>query len=227
MEVILLERVEKLGQMGDLVTVKPGFARNFLLPQKKAVTATNENKAQFESQRAQLEAQNIEQKSEAEKVGRKLEGQKVIMVRQAGDAGQLYGSVSARDIATGITEAGFSVANHQIKLTNPIKAIGMHSVVVILHPEVGVSVTVNVARSEDEALIQDRTGEAVSANDDDDLNAVQELIEELDVSEDNLPSETEAEDQAKAATAAQEAAEKASEEESAEVAIDAESEAKQ
>ena len=109
MEVILLERIEKLGQMGDLVTVKPGFARNFLLPQKKAVTATQEHKAQFESQRGHLEAQNLEQRTEAKKVGEKLEGQKIVMVRQAGDAGQLYGSVSVRDIADGVIGAGFSI----------------------------------------------------------------------------------------------------------------------
>jgi large subunit ribosomal protein L9 len=215
MEVILLERIEKLGQMGDLVTVKPGFARNFLLPQKKAVTATNENKAQFETQRAQLEAQNLEQKTEAEKVGSKLEGQKVIMVRQAGDAGQLYGSVSAREIAAGVTEAGFSVGRHQIKLENPIKAIGMHTVLVTLHPEVSISIIVNVARSEEEAEIQERTGTAV-VNADDEPDAIEELVEELDAGEANLPSETEAEDQAKAAEAAATAEEQASEEEAPE-----------
>ncbi|MDP7101282.1 MAG: 50S ribosomal protein L9, partial [Rhodospirillales bacterium] len=147
MEVILLERIEKLGQMGDVVTVKPGFARNYLLPEKKAVTATTENKEHFESQRGQLEAQNLEQKSEAEKVGKKLDGQKIIMVRQAGDTGQLYGSVSARNIASGVTEAGFSVDHHQIKLLNPIKMVGLHLVQVALHPEISVSVVINVARS--------------------------------------------------------------------------------
>jgi large subunit ribosomal protein L9 len=215
MEVILLERIEKLGQMGDLVTVKPGFARNFLLPQKKAVTATNENKAQFETQRVHLEAQNLEQKTEAEKVGSKLEGQKVIMVRQAGDAGQLYGSVSAREIAAGVTESGFSVARHQIKLENPIKAIGMHPVLVTLHPEVSISIIVNVARSEEEAEIQERTGSAV-VNADDEPDAIEELVEELDADEANLPSATEAEDQAKAAEAAATAEEQASEEEAPE-----------
>ncbi|MBT3991650.1 MAG: 50S ribosomal protein L9 [Rhodospirillaceae bacterium] len=211
MEVILLERIEKLGQMGDVVTVKPGFARNFLLPQKKAVTATNENKEHFESQRSQLEAQNLELKSEAEKVGKKLDGEKVVMVRQAGDAGQLYGSVSARDIAVGITEAGFSVGRHQIKLDDPIKAIGMYPVLVALHPEVSVSVTVNVARSEEEAEIQDRTGEAIITTDQE-VDAVEELVEVLDADEANPPSETEAEDQAKAADAAAAAEEAAAEE---------------
>ena len=211
MEVILLERIEKLGQMGDVVTVKPGFARNFLLPQKKAVTATNENKEHFESQRSQLEAQNLELKSEAEKVGKKLDGEKVVMVRQAGDAGQLYGSVSARDIAVGITEAGFSVGRHQIKLDDPIKAIGMYPVLVALHSEVSVSVTVNVARSEEEAEIQDRTGEAIITTDQE-VDAVEELVEVLDADEANPPSETEAEDQAKAADAAAAAEEAAAEE---------------
>ena len=206
MEVILLERIEKLGQMGDVVTVKPGFARNFLLPQKKAVTATNENKEHFESQRAQLEAQNLELKSEAEKVGKKLDGQKVIMVRQAGDAGQLYGSVSARDIAMGVTEAGFSVDRHQIKLENPIKAVGLHPVQVALHPEVGVAIIVNVARSEEEADIQDRTGEAIVSGDDD-TNAVEELVEELDAEEANMPDEDEAAKQEAAAAVAAEATE--------------------
>ena len=198
MEVILLERIEKLGQMVDVVSVKPGFARNFLLPQKKAVTATNENKEHFESRRAQLEANNLELKSEAEKVGKKLDGQKVTMVRQAGDAGQLYGSVSARDIATGVSEAGFSVDRHQIKLENPIKAVGLHPVQVALHPEVSVAVVVNVARSEEEASIQDRTGEAIVSGDED-SGAVEELVEELDAEEVNMPDQDEASKQEAAA----------------------------
>jgi large subunit ribosomal protein L9 len=203
MEVILLERIEKLGQMGDLVAVKPGFARNFLLPQKKAVTATQEHKAQFESQRVHLEAQNLEQRTEAEKVGDKLEGQKIVMVRQAGDAGQLYGSVSVRDIADGVIEAGFSINRNQVKLGEPIKSIGLHTVTVNLHPEVSVSIAVNVARSIDEAKIQDKTG---SVNIDDEVkdNSVDKLIKELDSTETNLPSETEAEDQAAKAEAASE-----------------------
>jgi large subunit ribosomal protein L9 len=198
MEVILLERIEKLGQMGDLVTVKPGFARNFLLPQKKAVTATNENKIEFENQRGHLEAQNIEQKSEAQKIASKLEGQKVIMIRQAGDAGQLYGSVSVRNIADAMMEAGFSVNRNQIKLENPIKMIGMHPVQITLHPEVNISIQVNVARSEEEAQIQNKTGAAM-ISDTDETNTVAELVSELDSGEENMPSETEADDQAKAA----------------------------
>ena len=198
MEVILLERIDKLGQMGDLVVVKPGFARNFLLPQQKAVTATEEHKAQFESQRIHLEAQNLEQKTEAEKIGKKLEGQKIVMVRQAGDAGQLYGSVSASNISDGITEAGFLINRNQVKLGDPIKSIGMHPVAVTLHPEVSVFVTINVARSIEEAKIQDKTGTIV-ISDEVETNSIDELIEELDSVEANMPSETEADNQARAA----------------------------
>ncbi len=223
MDVILLERIEKLGQMGDVVTVKPGFARNFLLPQKKAVTATAQNKEQFEGQRTQLEAQNLELKSEAEKVGKKLDGQNVIMVRQAGDAGQLYGSVSARDIAAAVTEAGFSVDRHQIKLENPIKAIGMHAVQATLHPEVSVTVTVNVARSAEEAKIQDRTGAAVISGDEE-VDAIEDLVEVLDSEEANMPSETEAADQAKASEAAAAAEETAETEPEIEPEAEAEEE---
>jgi large subunit ribosomal protein L9 len=165
MEVILLERVEKLGQMGDVVNVKSGFARNYLLPQKKAVTATETNKKQFEERRSHLEAQNLEMKGEAEKVSSKLEGLVVSMIRQAGDAGQLYGSVNARDIATGVTEAGFTVARRQVNLDQPIKAVGLHPVRIALHPEVIVTVKVNVARSAEEAKIQEQTGEAVIRTD--------------------------------------------------------------
>lgn len=166
MDVILLERIEKLGQMGDVVSVRPGYARNFLLPQKKAVTASKQNKEHFESQRTQLEAQNLDRKSEAEKVGKKLDGLIVVMVRQAGDAGQLYGSVNARDIAEGTTAAGFSIERRQISLDQPIKSVGLHPVSVALHPEVSVTVTANVARSTEEADIQERTGEAIVSGDD-------------------------------------------------------------
>ena len=161
MQLILLERIEKLGQMGELVNVKPGYARNFLLPQKKAVTATEENKAHFESQRVNLEAQNLTLKTEAEKISGKLKNEKYIVIRQAGDAGQLYGSVSARDIAESITETGVSVNRSQIKLESPIKTIGMHTVKLGLHPEVSIMITVNVARSIGEAKIQDKTGAAI------------------------------------------------------------------
>ena len=163
MEVILLERIEKLGQMGDVVDVKAGYARNFLLPQKKALRATDNNRAHFDKQRAQLEAVNLERRTEAEAVGGKLDGLHLTLVRQAGDSGQLYGSVSSRDIAESITAAGFTVLRQQVVLDRPIKAIGLHPVRVALHPEVSVTVTANVARSEEEAEIQERTGVAVIA----------------------------------------------------------------
>ena len=153
-QVILLERVEKLGQMGQVVDVRPGYARNFLLPQKKALRATKDNLAYFETQRAQLEAQNLARKSEAEQVAAKLDGLSVIIIRQAGESGQLYGSVTARDIADGITEAGFTVGRSQIVLERAIKALGLHKQRVTLHPEVSVTVTVNVAQSAEEAEMQ-------------------------------------------------------------------------
>jgi large subunit ribosomal protein L9 len=153
-DVILLERVEKLGQMGQVVKVKPGFARNYLLPQKKAMRATTENLAYFETQRAQLEANNLHRKSEAGEVGTKLEGLTVVLIRQAGESGQLYGSVMARDISDAVTEAGFTVERRQIVLDRPIKTLGMHRVRVMLHPEVGVTVTANVAQSEEAARLQ-------------------------------------------------------------------------
>ena len=153
-DVILLERVEKLGQMGQVVKVKPGFARNYLLPQKKAMRATKENLAYFETQRAQLEANNLKRKGEAQDVAGKLEGLTVVLIRQAGESGQLYGSVMARDISDAVTEAGFTVERRQIVLDRPIKTLGMHRVRVMLHPEVGVTVTANVAQSEEAARLQ-------------------------------------------------------------------------
>jgi large subunit ribosomal protein L9 len=154
MEVILLERVEKLGQMGQVVKVRPGFARNFLLPQKKALRATKENLAIFEQRRAQLETANLQRRSEAEQVAQKMNGVSVVLIRQAGENGQLYGSVSARDIADGVTEAGFTVTRGQVTLDKAIKALGRHPVRVVLHPEVAVQVTVNVAQSAEEAEMQ-------------------------------------------------------------------------
>ncbi|MEK9754897.1 MAG: 50S ribosomal protein L9 [Rhodospirillaceae bacterium] len=161
MQVILLERVEKLGQMGDEVKVKAGFARNFLLPRGKALRATPENKARFEKQKAQLEAQNLERRSEAEAVAAKMDGARVMLVRQAGESGQLYGSVNARDISDALTKAGFTVNRAQVRLDRPIKTIGLHDVVVGLHPEVRVTVVANVARSAEEAEVQAETGRAV------------------------------------------------------------------
>jgi large subunit ribosomal protein L9 len=158
MEVILLERIEKLGLMGDVVKVKAGYARNCLLPQKRAVRATEANRKNFEEQRSQLEATNIELRKEAEKVAARMGELEIVLIRQAGEAGQLYGSVNARDIAERVTEAGYTVGRQQIWLNEPIKALGMHGVSVNLHPEVTIEVMVNVARSEDEAALQSRTG---------------------------------------------------------------------
>jgi len=162
MQVILLERVEKLGQIGDEVKVKDGFARNYLLPKKKALRATDKNRAFFETQRAQLEARNLERKSEAEKIAKKLDGKTFVLLRQAGDRGQLYGSVSPRDIADVIGAGGFTVDRTQVPLDKAIKTIGLFPTSIVLHPEVRVTVTINVARTEDEAERQSR-GEDVLA----------------------------------------------------------------
>ncbi|MFN3497050.1 50S ribosomal protein L9 [Pannonibacter sp. Q-1] len=151
MEVILLERVAKLGQMGDKVRVRDGYARNFLLPQGKALRANKANLAKFEAERAQLEARNLERRKDAEAVGEKLAGQSFIVIRSAAETGQLYGSVSTRDIASVATAGGFSVSRGQVHLSEPIKTIGLHTVAIALHPEVEVSITINVARSADEA----------------------------------------------------------------------------
>ena len=161
MQVILLERIGRLGQMGDVVTVKDGFARNFLLPQGKALRATKANRERFEKERAQLEARNLELKSEAGAVADKLQGQSFIIIRQAGDSGQLYGSVTTRDISTVVTEGGFSIERRQVMLDRPIKTLGLHDVRIGLHAEVEPRVTVNVARSPDEAARQAR-GEQVT-----------------------------------------------------------------
>ncbi|NVK35347.1 MAG: 50S ribosomal protein L9 [Rhodobacteraceae bacterium] len=162
MEVILLERIARLGQMGDTVRVRDGYARNFLLPQGKALRANKRNLAKFEEQRVQLEARNLERKEEAAAVAAKLDGDTQIMIRSAGETGQLYGSVSKRDIAESLTAAGFNVSRSQVELNNPIKTIGMHNVLIILHPEVEVTVVMNVARSEDEAVRQ-ASGEDLTA----------------------------------------------------------------
>ena len=169
MEVILLERVAKLGQIGDTVRVRPGYARNFLLPRGKALRATQENKGRFEAQRAQLEARNLERRKEAEVVGEKLNGQSFIVLRQSGETGVLYGSVSTRDLAEVMTQGGFTVDRNQIVLNTPIKTLGLHTVPVALHPEVEVQVTINVARSPEEAERQAR-GEAVTTRDELDLD---------------------------------------------------------
>ena len=160
MQVILLERIGRLGQMGDVVNVKDGFARNFLLPQGKALRATKPNLERFERERAQLEARNLELKSEAQSVAEKLDGKSFVVIRQAGDSGQLYGSVSTRDISDAISEGGFSIERRQVLLDRPIKALGLHEVRISLHGEVEPRVSINVARSGEEAERQAR-GEEV------------------------------------------------------------------
>jgi large subunit ribosomal protein L9 len=162
MQVILLERVEKLGQMGDEVRVKDGFARNFLLPKKKALRATKANREYFQGRKIELEAHNLERRKDAEGVAKKLDGQSFMLIRQAGDRGQLYGSVSPRDVATAMEQSGFKVDRNQVQISQAIKAIGLFTIPVVLHPEVRVNVTMNVARSEDEAERQAR-GENVLA----------------------------------------------------------------
>lgn len=154
MDVILLERVEKLGQMGEVVKVKPGYARNFLLPQRKALRATKQNIDRFEGQRVQLEAANLDQRKDAEAIAAKIEGITCVLLRQASESAQLYGSVSARDISQAVEEQGTSIARNQVLLERPIKTLGIHAVRVMLHPEVIVSIDVNVARSIEEAEAQ-------------------------------------------------------------------------
>ncbi len=177
MEVILLERVAKLGQMGDVVNVKQGYARNYLLPQGKALRATPANIKHFETQKAQLEAKNLELKSEAEAVAEKLDGQQFVVIRTASDTGSLYGSVSNRDIATAATEGGFTVDRKQIRLDRPIKELGVHGVTVVLHPEVEVRIEINVARSPEEAELQ-ASGKSIQ-----DLAAEAEAEAEFEIAE--------------------------------------------
>ncbi|MEO0496398.1 MAG: 50S ribosomal protein L9 [Pseudomonadota bacterium] len=187
MQVILLERVGKLGAMGDEVTVKDGYARNYLLPSGKALRANDANRSKFEAQRATLETRNEERKAEAQGVSDNLSGKQLVVIRSAGETGQLYGSVSTRDIAADLGEDGFSIAKNQIELTNPIKTIGLHTVTITLHPEVIQTIQVNVARSEDEAerqaACEDLTGRDYDDFDDEDgadeeAPAVEELFEE-------------------------------------------------
>ncbi|MBS1097417.1 50S ribosomal protein L9 [Gluconobacter sphaericus] len=163
---ILLQRVEHLGQMGDLVHVKPGYARNFLLPQAKAMRATVANKKRFETERAQLEAQNLKKREEAERLAERMHELSVVIIRQAGDSGSLYGSVSTRDIAAAATEAGLTISRQQVVLAHPIKHLGLTEARIVLHPEVSIPLTVNVARSAEEAERQAR-GEAIGEQDED------------------------------------------------------------
>ena len=177
-ELILLQRVEKLGQMGDLVKVKPGYARNFLLPQKKAIRANRDNLAKFETQRVQLEAQNIKRREEAERLAERMHGLSVVVIRQAGESGSLYGSVSSRDISDLCTAGGLTINRGQVILEHPIKTLGLSKVKVVLHPEVSMTVTVNVARSVEEAEKQTR-GEAVGhAAEEDQPGVLESLLEE-------------------------------------------------
>lgn len=177
MQVILLERVAKLGQMGDVVDVKPGFARNYLLLQGKALTASKENTASFENQKAQLEAQNLETKKEAEAMADRLGGQQFIVIRQASDGGNLYGSVTTRDAADVATEEGFTLDRKQIIIRKPIKVLGLHEVEVHLHPEVMVTISLNVARSPEEAELQ-ASGKSIQ-----ELAAEEEAQAEFEIAE--------------------------------------------
>lgn len=178
-ELILLQRVEKLGQMGEVVKVKPGFARNYLLAQKKAIRASKDNVTKFEQQRSQLEAQNLKRREEAERVAERVGGLSVVIIRQAGESGSLYGSVSSRDIAEACTAAGLSINRQQVILNQPIKTLGLTGVRVVLHPEVAMTVTANVARSAEEATKQAR-GERVTGTEEaaeETALAVEDLLE--------------------------------------------------
>ncbi len=182
MQIVLLERIAKLGQMGDQVTVKDGYARNFLLPQGKALRATKANMKRFENERAQLEARNLEHKSDAEAVHGRLDGENFVIIRQSGDTGQLYGSVSSRDVAELLSAKGFETARNQITLDQPIKTLGLHSVTVMLHPEVNSKVIINVARTEEEAE-QQAAGKDVTAERFDETETINQ--------EENFDEETE------------------------------------
>ncbi len=179
MQVILLERVEKLGQMGDEVRVKDGFARNFLLPKKKALRATKANRDFFQTRKAELEANNLKLRGEAEKVGAKLDGKSFVLIRQAGDRGQLYGSVSPRDVADAVEKGGIKIDRHQVRISQAIKSVGLFTIPVILHPEVKINITVNVARSEDEAAALARGEDVLAGKTDREeaLAAAEEMFE--------------------------------------------------
>lgn len=207
MEVVLLERIERLGQMGDVVRVKDGFARNFLLPTGKALRATKVNLAQFEVQRAQLEAQNLERKGEASIIGEKLNGEQFIVIRQASDTGQLYGSVSTRDISEIVTENGFTIVRSQVILDRPIKELGLNDLNIRLHPEVSVSITLNIARSTEEAEAQAR-GEVIRPGyedeDDEDLEASEFLDDDGDDADSEESTEEASTDEASEETKTEE-----------------------
>lgn len=196
MQVILLERIERLGNMGDVVNVKPGFARNFLLPKKKALRATDENKAFFDKKRAELEANNKQHRDAAGALAEKVKGLSVLLVRQAGETGQLYGSVSSRDIAEAITNAGYAVNRTQVLLDRPIKTLGLYPVRVALHPEVIESVTVNVARNAEEGERQARGETIVATEEEEPEVSIESLVE-------TPPAESADAEEAEAATPAE------------------------
>jgi large subunit ribosomal protein L9 len=179
MKVVLLERVEKLGSIGDVVAVKDGFARNFLLPRQKALRATQANLKVFESQRGAIEARNAEAKAQAEKAGAKLEGSSYILIRQAGESGQLYGSVSGRDVADAVDAAGGRVDRSQVVLDRPIKTLGVHQVKVRLHAEVTVTISINIARSQDEAERQARGENVIASQFDEERQAAAEQAQDM------------------------------------------------
>jgi len=195
MEVILLQRIEKLGQMGQVVKVKAGYARNYLLPRRKAIRATDDNKAKYEKQRAQLEATNLAKRQEAEAISGKVEGITVVIIRQAGETGQLYGSVSARDVAAAATKAGVTIDRNQILMDRPLKDLGLHPVRVALHPEVIVTITANVAKSEEEAELQVKAGHAIVGTAVEEAPSLDQLLEQAEQATDGeaaAPAEGEA-----------------------------------
>ena len=229
--VILLERMDKLGNLGDVVTVRPGYARNYLLPQKKAMRASKENIAYFEAQKAGIEKANNEKKAAAEKQSKKVEGAVVTLIRQASEAGQLFGSVSARDIAEGVAaETGEAIDRTQVMLNTNFKLIGLFPVEIALHPEVKVEITVNIARSEDEAAIQKKTGKAVIAQEEEASAASEQdnnkahMLEDSALEAEKLAAEEQAiKDAEEAARAEERAAKKAAKAEAAADDADAES----
>jgi len=193
MEIILLERIEKLGSIGDIVTVKDGYARNFLLPQKKALRANEANKRVFEANRDRLEAENAERRAEAEKLGEKVAGAEVVLIRAASNAGQLYGSVNVRDMVAGLAEQGHDSDKRMVILGAPIKTIGMHDVTIALHPEVRVTVKANVARSDDEAKLQSEGVDVLAAMFEDEQRAIEEQAEATRIETSLEPGEIPAE----------------------------------
>lgn len=228
MQIVLLERIAKLGQMGDVVTVKDGYARNFLLPQGKALRANKANLERFENERQQLETRNLERKADAEKVHEKLNGNTFVIIRQSGDSGQLYGSVTSRDVAETLTEAGFEATRAQVAIDQPIKTLGLHNVAIVLHPDVDTSVVINVARTQDEAERQ-AAGEDVTIDQDameEDMLEASEVFEEgvdvdlSDADEDGADEDEAGENDASAEAVAEEVAEESPEAVPAEEAED-------